>query len=237
MPRTSAWATTGCAPTASGCASAFRTPSSTGSTSAPSTSRTRSSPAGRSCRSDTSTTSPSTASRAARSSASSAGRATRATARSRRAAAGLQRLNVETTFPGQDLEYAKATYKHQWYIPVTKDYTLALNADVGYGRSLGDKSYPVFKNFYAGGINSVRGFSPNSLGPRDPVDNLPIGGQRALRRQRRIPVSAARHRQRPDDPDVLLPGRRQRLRGDVSTSATCATPSASASTGCRRSAR
>ena len=88
----------------------------------------------------------------------------------------LQRLNVETTFPGQELQYTKATYAHHWFIPVTKDYTLALNADVGYGRSLGDKAYPVFKNFYAGGINSVRGFSPNSLGPKDPNDNLPIGG-------------------------------------------------------------
>ena len=88
----------------------------------------------------------------------------------------LQRFNVETTIPGQELQYAKATYNHQWYIPVTKDYTLALNADLGYGHSLGDKPYPVFKNFYAGGINSVRGFSPSSLGPRDPVDNLPIGG-------------------------------------------------------------
>ncbi|MEO6270469.1 MAG: BamA/TamA family outer membrane protein, partial [Lautropia sp.] len=88
----------------------------------------------------------------------------------------LQRLNVETTFPGQELQYTKATYAHQWFIPVTKDYTLALNADVGYGRSLSDKAYPVFKNFYAGGINSVRGFSPNSLGPKDPNDRLPIGG-------------------------------------------------------------
>jgi outer membrane protein insertion porin family len=88
----------------------------------------------------------------------------------------LQRLNLEATFPGQELEYAKATYKHEWFIPVTKDYTLALNADLGYGRSLSGKPYPVFKNFYAGGINSVRGFSPNSLGPKDPVDNLPIGG-------------------------------------------------------------
>ncbi len=88
----------------------------------------------------------------------------------------LQRLSVETTFPGQELQYTKATYAHQWFIPVTKDYTLALNADVGYGRSLSDKAYPVFKNFYAGGINSVRGFSPNSLGPKDPNDNLPIGG-------------------------------------------------------------
>ena len=88
----------------------------------------------------------------------------------------LQRVNVEATIPGQELNYAKATYTQHWYLPVTKDYTLALNAEVGYGRSLGDKPYPVFKNFYAGGINSVRGFSPNSLGPKDPVDNLPIGG-------------------------------------------------------------
>ncbi len=69
------------------------------------------------------------------------------------------------------------TYVHQWYIPVTKDYTLALNADLGYGDSLTDRPYPVFKNFYAGGINSVRGFSPNSLGPKDRNDNLPVGGR------------------------------------------------------------
>ena len=89
----------------------------------------------------------------------------------------LQRLNLETTFPSQEISYAKLTYAHQWYIPVTKDYTLALNADLGYGDSLTDRPYPVFKNFYAGGINSVRGFSPNSLGPKDRNDNLPVGGR------------------------------------------------------------
>ena len=89
----------------------------------------------------------------------------------------LQRLNLETTFPSQEISYAKLTYVHQWYIPVTKDYTLALNADLGYGDSLTDRPYPVFKNFYAGGINSVRGFSPNSLGPKDRNDNLPVGGR------------------------------------------------------------
>ncbi|MGE0801759.1 MAG: outer membrane protein assembly factor BamA [Lautropia sp.] len=89
-----------------------------------------------------------------------------------------QRINLEATFPRQDLSYARLTYRHQWYLPLTKDYTLALNADVGYGDKLDpDKPYPVFKNFYAGGINSVRGFSPNSLGPRDANDNNPIGGR------------------------------------------------------------
>ena len=88
----------------------------------------------------------------------------------------LQRLNVDVTFPGQDLSYYRATYQHAWYTPLTKDYTFSLSADVGYGRGLSGKPYPVFKNFYAGGINSVRGFGSNSLGPRDVKDNNPLGG-------------------------------------------------------------
>ena len=88
----------------------------------------------------------------------------------------IQRLNVDVTFPGQDLSYYRATYQHAWYTPLTKDYTFSLSADVGYGRGLSGKPYPVFKNFYAGGINSVRGFGSNSLGPRDVKDNNPLGG-------------------------------------------------------------
>ena len=45
---------------------------------------------------------------------------------------------------------------------------------------MGGNIYPLFKNFYAGGIGSVRGFSQSSLGPRDPVDNVPLGGQTRL---------------------------------------------------------
>lgn len=88
----------------------------------------------------------------------------------------LQRLNLEVTFPGQDLAYTRTTYQHQWFLPVTKDYTLALSADLGYGRGFDGRPYPIFKNFYAGGINSVRGFGPNSLGPRDVRDDRPLGG-------------------------------------------------------------
>lgn len=88
----------------------------------------------------------------------------------------LQRLNFEVTFPGQDLAYSRTTYQHVWYTPLTKDYTLALSADVGYGKGFDGKPYPLFKNFYAGGIGSVRGYGPNSLGPRDVRDNRPLGG-------------------------------------------------------------
>lgn len=92
----------------------------------------------------------------------------------------LQALGVEATLPVLDLRYGRATYNQQWYYPLTKDYTLALNGDIGIGRPFGGKTYPVFKNYYAGGIGSVRGFSQSSLGPRDPVDNIPIGGQTRL---------------------------------------------------------
>ena len=88
----------------------------------------------------------------------------------------LQRFNFDVTFSGQDLSYYRATYQHAWYIPVTKDYTWLLSADLGYGRGFGGKPYPVFKNFYAGGIGSVRGFGSNSLGPRDVKDNSALGG-------------------------------------------------------------
>ena len=50
---------------------------------------------------------------------------------------------------------------------MTRDLTLAFNGEIGYGDSWGGKEYPFFKNFYAGGIGSVRGYENSSLGPRD----------------------------------------------------------------------
>ncbi len=89
----------------------------------------------------------------------------------------FQTASLEATLPTLDLRYMRAMYNHQWYLPLSKDYTLALNGDLAYGRAFGDKDYPLFKNFYAGGIGSVRGFAQSSLGPRDPVDDVPLGGQ------------------------------------------------------------
>lgn len=79
----------------------------------------------------------------------------------------LQRLSGDISVPGLDLQYYKISYQHSWYKDMGKDFTLMLNGEAGYANSYGGKNYPFFKNFYAGGVNSVRGFLNSSLGPRD----------------------------------------------------------------------
>ena len=79
----------------------------------------------------------------------------------------LQKLSAEVTLPVLDLEYYKVEYKHTWFKDVTKTFTFMLNGELGYADSYGNKEYPFFKNFYVGGVNSVRGFDNGAIGPRD----------------------------------------------------------------------
>jgi outer membrane protein insertion porin family len=90
----------------------------------------------------------------------------------------LQRANAEWSFAG-DARYLRATYQYQQYYPLSKQYTAAFNAEVGWGRASGDRSFPVFKNFYGGGLGSVRGFEQGSLGPQD-ITGTAVGGSRKL---------------------------------------------------------
>ena len=89
----------------------------------------------------------------------------------------LQRANVEWGV-GSDMKYVKTSYQYQQYFPINKQYTLAVNGEVGYAKPIGGQVYPIFKNFYAGGLGSIRGFEQNSLGPRDAVTEAALGGTR-----------------------------------------------------------
>lgn len=96
-----------------------------------------------------------------------------------------QRLNGEFALPGFDIQYYKATYQYQQYIPLSRTWTLAFNGEVGWGDVYGKTDeFPFFKNFYAGGIGSVRGYNSGSLGPKeyDPNDGDSdnLGGDRML---------------------------------------------------------
>jgi outer membrane protein insertion porin family len=87
----------------------------------------------------------------------------------------FQRINLEIGLPGLDLQYYKADYKHSWYEPLTKSLTLMLNGELGYGDTYGGKQFPFFKNYYVGGVNSVRGFQTSSIGPYQAATSTTAG--------------------------------------------------------------
>ncbi|AEG92841.1 outer membrane protein assembly factor BamA [Ramlibacter tataouinensis] len=90
----------------------------------------------------------------------------------------LQRFGGELGLIG-DARYVRSNYQYQQYIPLNKQYTLAFNGELGWGKGLQDQPFPVFKNFYSGGLGSVRGFEQGTLGPRD-VTGASIGGARKI---------------------------------------------------------
>ena len=78
-----------------------------------------------------------------------------------------------------DLEYYRVDLSEQWFYPLSRTFTLILNGALGYVDGLGGKPVPFFKNFYAGGPGSVRGYKAYSLGPQDLFGNV-LGGTRKI---------------------------------------------------------
>ncbi|MDY0973558.1 outer membrane protein assembly factor BamA [Massilia sp. CFBP9012] len=91
----------------------------------------------------------------------------------------FQRANFEIDAIG-DAKYYRMVYEHQWWKPLTRWMTLALRGEFDYGKGIGGSAYPVFKNFYAGGIGSVRGYESSSLGVVDPRYYDAIGGSKRV---------------------------------------------------------
>ena len=92
------------------------------------------------------------------------------------------KVSAESGIPGGDLTYVKASLDSSVYFPFGEKSTLKLRGNFGYASPYGDTTvYPFFKNFYAGGASSVRGFRSRSLGPRDTgLGTDPIGGTKLL---------------------------------------------------------
>jgi outer membrane protein insertion porin family len=89
-----------------------------------------------------------------------------------------QRVNVEWGIAG-DTRYLKSNYQFQQYWPLSKSFTLGFNGEIGWGKGLAGKPFPVFKNFFGGGLGTVRGFDQNSLGPVD-IQGAYIGGTKRV---------------------------------------------------------
>ena len=114
----------------------------------------------------------------------------------------LHRLNLEASLPGSDLEYYRISYDFEHYWPLANWLIMKSAVSLGYGDAYGDTrdkicydvnllgkpitgtgqpcGLPFYKNFYAGGPGSVRGFTTNTLGPTTNFGGFsraqPLGG-------------------------------------------------------------
>jgi outer membrane protein insertion porin family len=78
--------------------------------------------------------------------------------------------------PISDVRYWIASYNFAGYLPIYKRWVLTESVQAAYGKALGDTTtLPPFKRFYAGGPDTVRGYTEDTLGPVDTNGN-PYGG-------------------------------------------------------------
>ncbi|MEW9898462.1 outer membrane protein assembly factor BamA [Chitinivorax sp. PXF-14] len=91
----------------------------------------------------------------------------------------LRRVESLVALPGGDLRYYTLSAQNQWFYPLSKTFTFMLNAEAGYANGYGGRPLPFFKNLYAGGIGSVRGYGTGTLGLKDSNGDA-LGGNRKV---------------------------------------------------------
>jgi outer membrane protein insertion porin family len=65
-----------------------------------------------------------------------------------------------------------------YYYTFMEKLTIELKGRGGLARPYGDSDYvPVYERFFAGGANTIRGYKERRVGPRDPGNNDPVGGE------------------------------------------------------------
>lgn len=82
----------------------------------------------------------------------------------------LNSLGVNVYLPGAigGLSYYTASYNAKYYFPLSDSFIFTTRGQIGYGTAFsGVQNFPFFKNYYAGGIDSVRGYKGGTLGPKD----------------------------------------------------------------------
>jgi len=77
-------------------------------------------------------------------------------------------LTMYAPLNSQSLKYYLLNWNGSIYHPIVGNFIGMARANLGLGNSLsGAANFPFFRNFYAGGVGSVRGYTGNTLGPTD----------------------------------------------------------------------
>ncbi|QLG87885.1 outer membrane protein assembly factor BamA [Chitinibacter bivalviorum] len=89
-----------------------------------------------------------------------------------------RKINADVAIPPSELTYYKLSAQSQFFYSFNEKspVTFVWNIEAGYGRGYGSGELPFYKNYFAGGVNSVRGYKSGSLGPRDNNGDS-MGGQ------------------------------------------------------------
>ena len=89
------------------------------------------------------------------------------------------KVGLEGT-PAGDLSYYRFNVEESLYYSFTRDLTIYLRGEIATADGFKGRPLPFFKNYYAGGLGTVRGYRVGGIGPRDPTDESSIGGNRRI---------------------------------------------------------
>jgi outer membrane protein insertion porin family len=94
-----------------------------------------------------------------------------------------RRFTVSMDFAGLggNTNFYKPMAEGVWILRQNNRMSLALRGQVEYIQKFtGSRDLPIFEKLFLGGEYSIRGFDIRSIGPKDPVTNLVLGGNKSL---------------------------------------------------------
>ncbi len=90
-------------------------------------------------------------------------------------------LSIDLAGLGGNTNFYKPTVEGVWYIRQNNRMSLGFRGMFEYIHSFsGAKELPIFERLFLGGEYSVRGFDLRTIGPRDPVTGLVLGGNKSI---------------------------------------------------------
>jgi outer membrane protein insertion porin family len=81
---------------------------------------------------------------------------------------------------GGDTKYLKPTLEAVVYLQQSRRFSLGLRGQWISISPIGGSSLPIFERLYMGGEYSIRGFDLRSIGPRDPISGVVVGGVKSV---------------------------------------------------------